>query len=115
MSTVGAIILGGGAGTRLQPLTTKRAKPAVPIAGAYRLIDVPMSNCLNSGIDKIYILTQYNSTSLNRHVSKTYAPKGMTQKGFTEVLVAVQSAKDESWCARDATRARVAVCRGALS
>ncbi|TYH55666.1 hypothetical protein ES332_D09G250800v1 [Gossypium tomentosum] len=64
--TVVAIILGGGAGTRLFPLTKRRAKPAVPIGGAYRLIDVPMSNCINSGINKVYILTQFNSASLNR-------------------------------------------------
>ena len=67
-----AIILGGGAGSRLYPLTKNRAKPAVPIGGAYRLIDVPMSNCINSGITKIYILTQFNSTSLNRHLARTY-------------------------------------------
>ena len=63
--SVAAVILGGGAGTRLYPLTKSRAKPAVPIGGAYRLIDVPMSNCLNSGITKMYILTQFNSVSLN--------------------------------------------------
>lgn len=67
-----AIILGGGAGSRLYPLTKARAKPAVPIGGAYRLIDVPMSNCINSGISKIYVLTQFNSTSLNRHLARTY-------------------------------------------
>ena len=67
-----AIILGGGAGSRLYPLTKQRAKPAVPIGGAYRLIDVPMSNCINSGISKIYVLTQFNSTSLNRHLARTY-------------------------------------------
>lgn len=71
-SSVLAVILGGGAGTRLYPLTKNRAKPAVPIGGAYRLIDVPMSNCINSGISKIYILTQFNSTSLNRHLARTY-------------------------------------------
>ncbi|MBA0768405.1 hypothetical protein Gotri_017207 [Gossypium trilobum] len=70
--TVVAIILGGGAGTRLFPLTKRRAKPAVPIGGAYRLIDVPMSNCINSGINKVYILTQFNSASLNRHISRAY-------------------------------------------
>ena len=67
-----AIILGGGAGSRLYPLTKARAKPAVPIGGCYRLIDVPMSNCINSGINKIYVLTQFNSTSLNRHLARTY-------------------------------------------
>uniref|UniRef100_A0A0D9VYN9 glucose-1-phosphate adenylyltransferase n=1 Tax=Leersia perrieri TaxID=77586 RepID=A0A0D9VYN9_9ORYZ len=70
--TVVAVILGGGAGTRLFPLTKRRAKPAVPIGGAYRLIDVPMSNCINSGINKVYILTQFNSASLNRHLSRAY-------------------------------------------
>ncbi|KAH9318269.1 hypothetical protein KI387_020038, partial [Taxus chinensis] len=70
--TVVSVILGGGAGTRLFPLTKRRAKPAVPIGGAYRLIDVPMSNCINSGINKIYILTQFNSASLNRHLSRAY-------------------------------------------
>ncbi|KAG2279904.1 hypothetical protein Bca52824_051124 [Brassica carinata] len=69
--TVASIILGGGAGTRLFPLTKRRAKPAVPIGGAYRLIDVPMSNCINSGINKVYILTQYNSASLNRHLARS--------------------------------------------
>ncbi|KAL5995922.1 Clathrin assembly protein complex 2 beta large chain [Asimina triloba] len=71
--TVAAVILGGGAGTRLFPLTKRRAKPAVPIGGAYRLIDVPMSNCINSGISKVYILTQFNSASLNRHISRAYS------------------------------------------
>jgi ADP-glucose pyrophosphorylase len=66
-----AIILGGGAGTRLQPLTLTRAKPAVPLGGNYRLIDIPISNCINSGISKIYALTQFNSQSLNRHISLT--------------------------------------------
>jgi Nucleotidyl transferase len=97
-NTVGAIILGGGAGTRLRPLTSRRAKPAVPIGGAYRLIDVPMSNCLNSGINKVYILTQYNSTSLNRHISKTYNVPGVTTRGFVEVLAASQSPGDSNWC-----------------
>ena len=69
---IAAVILGGGAGSRLYPLTKARAKPAVPIGGVYRLIDVPMSNCINSGISKIYILTQFNSTSLNRHLARTY-------------------------------------------
>lgn len=70
--THAAIILGGGAGSRLFPLTKSRAKPAVPIGGTYRLIDVPMSNCINSGISKIYVLTQFNSTSLNRHLGRAY-------------------------------------------
>ncbi|RLN17501.1 hypothetical protein C2845_PM02G04430 [Panicum miliaceum] len=90
--TVVAVILGGGAGTRLFPLTKRRAKPAVPIGGAYRLIDVPMSNCINSGINKVYILTQFNSTSLNRHLSRAYDfSNGVAfGDGFVEVLAATQ-------------------------
>ncbi|KAF9605477.1 hypothetical protein IFM89_017496 [Coptis chinensis] len=91
--TVAAIILGGGAGTRLFPLTKRRAKPAVPIGGAYRLIDVPMSNCINSGINKIYILTQYNSASLNRHLARAYNfGNGISfGDGFVEALAATQT------------------------
>jgi ADP-glucose pyrophosphorylase len=66
------IILGGGAGTRLYPLTKKRAKPAVPLGANYRLIDIPVSNCVNSNVTKIYCLTQFNSASLNRHLSQAY-------------------------------------------
>ncbi|XP_008458581.2 glucose-1-phosphate adenylyltransferase large subunit 3, chloroplastic/amyloplastic-like isoform X1 [Cucumis melo] len=91
--TVVAVILGGGAGTRLFPLTKQRAKPAVPIGGAYRLIDVPMSNCINSGINKVYILTQFNSASLNRHLARAYNfGSGVTLgDGFVEVLAATQT------------------------
>eukprot|EP00271_Cylindrocystis_brebissonii_P023052 TRINITY_DN924_c0_g2_i1.p1 TRINITY_DN924_c0_g2~~TRINITY_DN924_c0_g2_i1.p1 ORF type:complete len:539 (+),score=85.14 TRINITY_DN924_c0_g2_i1:52-1617(+) len=91
--SVVAIILGGGAGTRLFPLTKTRAKPAVPIGGAYRLIDVPMSNCINSGINKVYILTQFNSTSLNRHLSRTYnfGNNINFNDGFVEALSATQT------------------------
>ncbi|WCJ22569.1 Glucose-1-phosphate adenylyltransferase large subunit 1 [Euphorbia peplus] len=91
--TVASIILGGGAGTRLFPLTRRRAKPAVPIGGCYRLIDVPMSNCINSGINKIYILTQFNSQSLNCHIARTYnAGNGVNfGDGFVEVLAATQT------------------------
>ncbi|GAA0185296.1 hypothetical protein Leryth_022178 [Lithospermum erythrorhizon] len=91
--TVVAIILGGGAGTRLFPLTKSRAKPAVPIGGAYRLIDVPMSNCINSGINKVYILTQFNSASLNRHLARAYnLGAGVTfGDGYVEVLAATQT------------------------
>ncbi|KAF8675435.1 hypothetical protein HU200_047805 [Digitaria exilis] len=90
--TVVAVILGGGAGTRLFPLTKSRAKPAVSIGGAYRLIDVPMSNCINSGINKVYILTQFNSASLNRHLSKSYDCTNSVAfgNGFVEVLAATQ-------------------------
>ena len=72
MDDVLAIILGGGRGTRLFPLTLKRSKPAVPIGGKYRLIDIPISNCLNAGLRQIFVLTQFNSESLNRHVAMTY-------------------------------------------
>nr|AAK27685.1 ADP-glucose pyrophosphorylase large subunit [Brassica rapa subsp. pekinensis] len=89
--TVASIILGGGAGTRLFPLTKRRAKPAVPIGGAYRLIDVPMSNCINSGINKVYILTQYNSASLNRHLTRAYNSNGVFGDGFVEALAATQT------------------------
>ncbi|KAF3457183.1 hypothetical protein FNV43_RR01840 [Rhamnella rubrinervis] len=91
--TVAAIILGGGAGTRLFPLTKRRAKPAVPIGGAYRLIDVPMSNCINSGINKVYILTQFNSASLNRHLARAYNfGSGVNfGDGCVEVLAATQT------------------------
>ncbi|ERN03204.1 glucose-1-phosphate adenylyltransferase large subunit 1 [Amborella trichopoda] len=92
-NSVASIILGGGAGTRLFPLTRRRAKPAVPIGGCYRLIDVPMSNCINSGINKIFILTQFNSQSLNRHISRTYnIGNGVNfGNGFVEVLAATQT------------------------
>ncbi|XP_051150916.1 glucose-1-phosphate adenylyltransferase large subunit 1-like isoform X2 [Andrographis paniculata] len=91
--TVACVILGGGAGTRLFPLTSRRAKPAVPIGGCYRLIDVPMSNCINSGIRKIFILTQFNSFSLNRHLARTYSfGNGVSfGDGFVEVLAATQT------------------------
>ncbi|KAJ6730951.1 GLUCOSE-1-PHOSPHATE ADENYLYLTRANSFERASE LARGE SUBUNIT 3 CHLOROPLASTIC [Salix viminalis] len=92
-SNVASIILGGGAGTRLFPLTSRRAKPAVPIGGCYRLIDIPMSNCINSGIKKIFILTQFNSFSLNRHLARTYNfGNGVSfGDGFVEVLAATQT------------------------
>ncbi|GLC41372.1 Glucose-1-phosphate adenylyltransferase [Pleodorina starrii] len=99
-STVLSIILGGGAGTRLFPLTKSRAKPAVPIGGAYRLIDVPMSNCINSGLSKIYILTQFNSTSLNRHLARAYNMGSGVRfggDGFVEVLAATQTPTDKEW------------------
>jgi glucose-1-phosphate adenylyltransferase len=91
-----AIILGGGAGTRLYPLTKLRAKPAVPVAGKYRLIDIPVSNCINSEIFKIYVLTQFNSASLNRHIARTYNFAGFTE-GFVEVLAAQQTPENLSW------------------
>lgn len=96
MRKVLGIILGGGAGTRLYPLTKLRAKPAVPLAGKYRLIDIPVSNCINSDILKIYVLTQFNSASLNRHISRTFNFSGLTE-GFVEVLAAQQTAENPSW------------------
>ena len=87
MKRVLAIILGGGAGTRLYPLTKLRAKPAVPLGAKYRLIDIPISNCINSEIQRIYVLTQFNSASLNRHIARTYAMAGAGfSQGFVEVL-----------------------------
>ncbi|KAG8489512.1 hypothetical protein CXB51_017541 [Gossypium anomalum] len=93
------IILGGGAGTRLYPLTKKRAKPAVPLGANYRLIDIPVSNCLNSNVSKIYVLTQFNSASLNRHLSRAYASNmgGYKNEGFVEVLAAQQSPENPNW------------------
>jgi len=91
-----AIILGGGAGTRLYPLTKLRAKPAVPVAGKYRLIDIPVSNCINSEIFKIYVLTQFNSASLNRHIARTYTFSGFNE-GFVEVLAAQQTPENPNW------------------
>ena len=96
MKRVLAIILGGGAGTRLYPLTKLRAKPAVPLAGKYRLIDIPVSNCINSEIVKIYVLTQFNSASLNRHISRAYNFSGF-QEGFVEVLAAQQTKDNPDW------------------
>jgi glucose-1-phosphate adenylyltransferase len=91
-----AIILGGGAGTRLYPLTKFRAKPAVSLAGKYRLIDIPVSNCINSEIHKIYVLTQFNSASLNRHISRAYMFSQFTE-GFVEVLAAQQTPESPNW------------------
>jgi glucose-1-phosphate adenylyltransferase len=91
-----SVILGGGAGTRLFPLTKERAKPAVPLGGKYRLIDVPVSNCINSGITQIFVLTQYNSASLNRHISRTYRFSSFST-GFVEVLAAEQRLDSPEW------------------
>ncbi|EAQ74664.1 MULTISPECIES: glucose-1-phosphate adenylyltransferase [unclassified Synechococcus] len=97
MKRVLAIILGGGAGTRLYPLTKMRAKPAVPLAGKYRLIDIPISNCINSGINKIYVLTQFNSASLNRHLTQSYNLSAGFGQGFVEVLAAQQTPDSPTW------------------
>jgi glucose-1-phosphate adenylyltransferase len=96
MKQVTAIILGGGRGTRLYPLTKRRAKPAVPMGGKYRLIDIPVSNCINSDIQKIYILTQFNSASLNRHVVQTYQFSRFSD-GFCEILAAEQTDENPNW------------------
>ncbi|NEO97771.1 MAG: glucose-1-phosphate adenylyltransferase [Symploca sp. SIO2E9] len=96
MKRVLGIILGGGAGTRLYPLTKLRAKPAVPLAGKYRLIDIPVSNCINSDIIKIYVLTQFNSASLNRHLNRTYNFANFME-GFVEVLSAQQTPESATW------------------
>src|SRR5690606_663726 len=78
-----SIVLGGGRGTRLYPLTDQRSKPAVPIAGKYRLVDIPISNCLNSGYNKIFVLTQFNSASLNKHIKNSYN-FSIFSKGFVD-------------------------------
>ncbi|MBK9155920.1 MAG: glucose-1-phosphate adenylyltransferase [Chloracidobacterium sp.] len=91
-----AVILGGGAGSRLFPLTQERSKPAVPLGGKYRLIDVPVSNCINSNILHIFVLTQYNSASLNRHISRTYRFSSFST-GFVEILAAEQTRERPDW------------------
>jgi len=96
MSKVLSIVLGGGKGTRLFPLTKDRAKPAVPFGGKYRLVDIPISNCINAGFNQIYILTQYNSASLHLHVSRTYTFDSFS-KGFVEILAAEQTLVHSGW------------------
>ena len=90
------VIMGGGQGSRLFPLTKDRAKPAVPLGGKYRIVDIPISNCINSGFRRIYILTQFNSTSLHRHISQSYKFDQFTG-GFVEILAAQQTLTDTSW------------------
>ena len=96
VSKVLCVIMGGGQGTRLFPLTKERAKPAVPLAGKYRLVDIPISNCINSGFRRIYILTQFNSTSLHGHISRTYKFDQFSS-GFVEILAAQQTFTNTSW------------------
>jgi glucose-1-phosphate adenylyltransferase len=96
MPRVIALILGGGRGTRLYPLTKSRSKPAVPIAGKYRLIDIPVSNCIHSGLHHIFVLTQFNSVSLHRHIYNTYKFDPFSG-GFVEILAAQQTMQYESW------------------
>lgn len=96
MKTVLGLIMGGGQGSRLYPLTKLRAKPAVPLAGKYRLIDIPISNCLHAGIHKIAILTQFNSVSLHRHIQRTYA-RDMFTNGWVQILAAEQTPSSSGW------------------
>jgi glucose-1-phosphate adenylyltransferase len=96
MSDVVTVILGGGRGTRLFPLTHMRSKPAVPIGGKYRLIDIPISNCLHAGLKRIFVLTQFNSASLNRHIAQTYR-LDVFSDGFVEVLAAEQTPESSDW------------------
>jgi glucose-1-phosphate adenylyltransferase len=95
-SKVLCVIMGGGQGSRLFPLTKDRAKPAVPLAGKYRLVDIPISNCINSGFRRIYVLTQFNSTSLHGHISRTYK-FDLFSSGFVEILAAQQTFTNTSW------------------
>ncbi len=94
--SVVSVILGGGAGTRLYPLTATRSKPAVPIAGKYRLVDIPISNCINSGINRMFVLTQFNSASLNKHIKNTYQFSAFS-KGFVDILAAEQTPDNPGW------------------
>src|SRR6478609_9215750 len=91
-----SVILGGGAGSRLYPLTANRSKPAVPIAGKYRLVDIPISNCLNNGIGRMFVLTQFNSASLNRHIKNTYHFSAFS-KAFVDILAAEQTPDNPAW------------------
>ena len=95
-SKVICIVLGGGQGSRLSPLTATRSKPAVPIAGKYRLVDIPISNCLHSGITRIYVLTQFNSASLNKHIKNTYHFSSFSD-AFVDILAAEQTPSSVSW------------------
>src|SRR3954463_1129826 len=91
-----AIVLGGGAGSRLYPLTASRSKPAVPIAGKYRLVDIPISNCINSSLNRILVLTQFNSASLNKHIKNTYQ-FSLFSSGFVDILAAEQTPDNPKW------------------
>src|SRR3984893_12848096 len=91
-----AVILGGGAGTRLYPLTASRSKPAVPIAGKYRVVDIPISNCINCGISRMFVLTQFNSASLNRHIKNTYHFSAFSS-AFVDILAAEQTPDNPTW------------------
>jgi glucose-1-phosphate adenylyltransferase len=107
-----AVVLGGGAGARLYPLTKERAKPAIPIGGQYRLVDIPISNCLNSGMDQIYVLTQFNSVSLHRHIAQTYKFDQFS-RGWVHILAAEQTPRNRDWYqgTADAVRKQLPVLR----
>src|ERR687896_427364 len=96
MNDVLTLILGGGRGARLFPLTHMRSKPAVPLGGKYRLIDIPISNCLHAGLRRIFVLTQFNSASLNRHIAQTYR-MDLFSPGFVEILAAEQTPDNPHW------------------
>ena len=108
-----AVILAGGRGSRLFPLTQRRSKPAVPIAGKYRLIDIPISNCLNSGLRRMFVLTQYNSESLNKHISQTYK-FDVFSDAFVTILAAEQTEDSPDWFqgTADAVRQNLRHLRG---
>src|SRR5271156_3714025 len=91
-----SVVLGGGAGTRLFPLTKDRSKPAVPLAGKYRIVDIPISNCLNSGFKRIFLLTQFNSSSLHRHIQQSYKFDEFST-GFVEIMAAQQTPSSDAW------------------
>ncbi len=106
------LILGGGRGKRLSPLTMRRSKPAVPVAGKYRLIDIPISNAINSGMERMYVLTQFNSVSLHRHIGRAYRFDAFS-KGYVQILAAQQTPTVQTWFqgTADAVRQRgVPVC-----
>src|SRR5271170_4952498 len=104
-----SVILGGGAGTRLFPLTKDRSKPAVPLAGKYRLVDIPISNCLNSGLKRIFLLTQFNSSSLHRHIQQSYHFDEFSN-GFVEIMAAQQTPSNDGWYQGTADAVRQNLC-----
>ena len=114
MQDMMAVILGGGRGTRLYPLTKLRAKPAVPIGGKYRLIDIPISNCINSGIHKVYVLTQFLSASLHRHIYQTYKFDSFSS-GFVYILAAEETPSGMGWYQGTADAVRKQLSRFAHS
>src|SRR5271154_4993814 len=104
-----SVILGGGAGTRLFPLTQDRSKPAVPLAGKYRIVDIPISNCLNSGLKRIFLLTQFNSSSLHRHIQQSYRFDDFSN-GFIEIMAAQQTPGNNTWYQGTADAVRQNLC-----